>query len=72
MSATTRILWFCLLITSAAYLHGQAGGTGTILGTVTDSSGAVVAHIGVDITNVATGVTTHTQTTSSGDFAARF
>jgi hypothetical protein len=72
MSATTRIFWLCVLITSSAYLYGQAGGTGTIVGTVTDSSGAVVASAGVDITNVATGVTTHTQTTSSGDFSAPF
>ena len=72
MSTTTRVLWFCLLIASGAYLYGQGAGTGTILGTVTDSSGAVVAKASVDVTNVATGVTTHTQSTSSGDFSAPF
>jgi hypothetical protein len=61
MSATTRILWLCLLIASGALLYGQGAGTGTILGTVTDSSGAVVANASVDVTNIATGVTTHTQ-----------
>lgn len=72
MSTTTRILCLCLLIVSGAYLYGQGAGTGTILGTVTDSSGAVVANTGVDVTNVATGVTAHTQTTSSGDFSVPF
>jgi hypothetical protein len=72
MSATTRILWLCLLIASGALLYGQGAGTGTILGTVTDSSGAVVANASVDVTNIATGVTTHTQSTSSGDFNAPF
>jgi hypothetical protein len=69
MSATTRILSLCLLITSAAVsLFGQGGAYGTILGTVKDNSGAVVAKASVDVTNVATNVTKHTETTSSGDF----
>jgi Carboxypeptidase regulatory-like domain len=72
MSTTTRILCLCLLIASQVYLYGQGAGTGTIVGTVTDSSGATIANANVDITNVATSVTTHTQTTSSGDFSAPF
>lgn len=72
MSTMTRILGLCLLMVSGAYLYGQGAGTGTILGTVTDSSGAVVANAGVDVTNVATAVSTHTQTTSSGDFSVPF
>ena len=48
MSATTRVLCICLLITSgAALLYSQGGAYGTILGTVTDNSGAVVANAGV-------------------------
>src|SRR5437588_4679794 len=40
MSATTRILFLCLLFISATgLLYGQGGANGTILGTVTDSSG---------------------------------
>ncbi len=46
--------------------------TGTILGTVTDNSGAVVAKASVNITNVATGSVTHTETSSSGDYTAPF
>src|SRR5215467_8227937 len=69
MSAMTRIFSLCLLITSAAVsLYGQGGAYGTILGTVKDNSGAVVAKASVDVTNVATNVTKHTETTSSGDF----
>ena len=61
----------CLFaIVSAGLLHAQS--TGTILGTVTDNSGAVVAKASVNITNVATGSVTHTETSSSGDYTAPF
>ncbi len=73
MSATTRILSLCLLISLAAVsLFGQGGAYGTILGTVKDNSGAVVAKASVDVTNVATNVTKHTETTSSGDFTVPY
>ncbi|PYT76342.1 MAG: hypothetical protein DMG40_26325, partial [Acidobacteria bacterium] len=73
MSAKTRILLLCLLISSAAgVLYGQGGASGTILGTVTDSSGAVVANADIEVTNTATNVTSRTQTTSSGDFTVPF
>ncbi len=73
MSATTRILSLCLLISLAAVsLYGQGGAYGTILGTVKDNSGAVVAKASVDVTNVATNVTKHTETTSSGDFTVPY
>src|SRR3954454_12052747 len=69
MSATTRVLTICLLIFSAAaLLYSQGGAYGTILGTVTDNSGAVLANATVDVTNTATNVTTHVQTSTAGDF----
>src|ERR1700736_2310315 len=69
MSTMTRKFWLCwLVISSAGLLHGQGGAVGTILGTVKDNSGAVVAQAAVDVTNIATGVTNHTETTASGDF----
>ena len=58
MSATTRVLTLCLLIASATtLLYSQGGAYGTILGTVKDNSGAVVANAAVDVTNIATNVT---------------
>ncbi|PYX09986.1 MAG: hypothetical protein DMG88_04525, partial [Acidobacteria bacterium] len=55
-----------LLFLSAA-LHAQTGvSTGTILGTVTDPSGAVVPNAKVSITNKATGQVITTATSSSG------
>ena len=63
----------CLLILRRpALLYGQGGAYGTILGTVNDNSGAVVAKAGVDVTNIATNVTKHTETTSSGDFTVPY
>jgi len=61
----------CLFVIATAGLL-QAQSTGTILGTVTDNSGAVVAKASVNITNAATGSVTHTETSSSGDYTAPF
>ena len=71
MSTSTRVLTLCLIIASATtMLYGQGGAYGTILGTVTDNSGAVLANASVDVTNTATNVTNHVQTSSSGDYTA--
>ncbi len=74
MSTMTRNFLLCLLITlsTQVLLFGQAGATGTILGTVTDNSGAVVVNAAVAITNLATGVTKKTTTSSAGDFTAPY
>ena len=61
-----------LLLVSAGVAYGQAGGTGTILGTVTDTSGATVANAKVHVTNVATGVTTDMTTGSAGDYTTPY
>src|SRR4051794_32136280 len=55
------------LLTVAA-ATAQVGGTGTIQGTVTDPSGAVVAGASVTATNVDTGVQTARKTTDAGFF----
>ena len=69
MSTMARsFLQLLLLISSAGLLYAQGGAYGTILGTVTDNSGAVVANAKVDVTNTETGVVAHTKTSSSGDF----
>jgi len=73
MSTMTRnVLLFLLVISLGGLLYGQGGAVGTILGTVKDASGAVVAQAGVDVTNVATGVTKHTESTVSGDFTVPY
>jgi hypothetical protein len=55
MTFRIHTLFVCLLIlASAALLFGQGGAVGTILGTVTDTQGAVVANADVEITNIAT------------------
>lgn len=63
-------LGLCLLLTATATMFGQAGATGSILGTVTDSSGAVVPQVRITVTNLATGTQFHTLTSSSGDYLA--
>ena len=68
-----RSLVGCLLIiVSAGWLNAQIGAVGTILGTVVDNSGAVVAKASVDISNPATGVNNHVETGSTGDYTVPY
>lgn len=63
-----RTLWtFFTLLGMASAAYGQA--TGTILGTVTDTSGAVLPNATVEVTNTATSVTHRTRTTEAGDYS---
>src|ERR1700722_211397 len=59
-----------VMLVFAQTLWGQAGTTGSILGTVTDASGAVVPNAPVDVTNTATGVTVTVRSTAAGDYTA--
>src|ERR1700730_16207589 len=76
-NATMKVHHFVLAVclfffVSASLFYGQGGGNATILGTVTDSSGAVVGNAQVDVTNVATGVVSHTSTSANGDFTSPY
>ncbi len=51
-----------------ALISAQTAGEGTISGTVTDSSGAVISNATVTATNVATNVTTQRTSSSAGLF----
>jgi len=44
------------LLTIGSFLYGQSGTTGSIFGTVSDKSGAVLANAKVTATNASTGV----------------
>ena len=62
-----RQAFACLaLLGLSTSVFAQVGGTGTIQGTVTDPSGAVVSGASVSVTNVATGVQTDRKTTDAG------
>ena len=63
-------LCFTVLLMMAGRLFAQAGATGTILGTVTDSSGAIIPNAKVTVTNTETNVDFRTVTSSAGDFNA--
>ena len=52
----------------AATLAAQIAGSGSIQGTITDPSGAVIPGATVVATNTATGVKTERQSTSAGVF----
>ena len=63
-----RLLWNFVIVGIASVAFGQGGATGTILGTVSDSTGAVVGSATVTVTNTATGVAQRTQTTETGNY----
>ena len=68
-----RHVAYCFaLLLAAGSAFGQAGGTGTIQGTITDPSGAIVAGATVTATNLATGVRTDRKTTDAGFFVLSF
>ena len=70
MRITRIVLCLATLLAARSILFAQAGATGAILGTVTDSSGAVLAGAKITITNVATGVTFQTVSNSAGEYDA--
>jgi outer membrane receptor for ferrienterochelin and colicin len=59
---------FVFGITALTYSYGQATASGTVVGTVTDSSGAVVAGATVTITSDAIGLKRTTVTNSIGSY----
>lgn len=63
-------LCFIVLGILAGKLFAQAGATGTILGTVTDTTGAIVSNAKVTVTNTATNVEFRTVSSSTGDYNA--
>ena len=71
MRKRSLALWALLLVLATGTMFGQAGATGSISGTVTDSSGAVLPNVKVTVTNTATNQAYHTVTTSAGDYSAQ-
>src|SRR5882762_7711018 len=72
MKLPSLLLLVILSLGTAGSVNGQGGAYGTILGTVTDTSGAVVIKASVDITNMSTSVTKHTESTSGGDYTVPY
>src|ERR1039458_9584104 len=70
MRAIRMCLGLVVLLLVAGRMFGQAGATGTILGTVTDATGAIVPNVSVTVTNTGTNSAIKTVTSSSGDFNA--
>jgi len=62
------LLVFTLVICGSFFALGQGTDLGTIRGTVTDSSGAVVANASVTILDLATNTPRETTTNSRGEF----
>jgi hypothetical protein len=68
VSRCLRVSFFAwILFLSASISFGQLD-RGTITGTVTDPQGATVVNATINVTNIDTGVSTATTTTSAGDF----
>lgn len=63
------ILCLAVLLAMAGSLFGQGGADGTILGVVTDTTGALVPKASVEVMNVGTGVTHTTITNDSGEYS---
>src|SRR5271166_1474952 len=75
---TTKSTVACVLLSAASlllttpFLYGQSGTTGSIFGTISDKSGAVVAQAEVTATNTETGLKRNTSTNSTGYYRMEF
>ena len=69
-----RSLLFCLLfiLGAAGLVYGQGGDVGSIVGTVTEPTGAAVANAKVQVTNIATNITKEITTSDSGNFTVPY
>ncbi len=64
------IMWSLILVLASASLGvAQTGTTGTIIGTITDESGAIIPGAAVDVLDVATNARRSTTTGSRGEYA---
>jgi len=61
-----------MILTLAAWSFAQDLRTATVVGTVTDSTGAAVPGAQVNVVNVQTKVETHGQTTAQGEYYVPF
>ncbi|HEU0049569.1 MAG TPA: carboxypeptidase-like regulatory domain-containing protein, partial [Nitrososphaera sp.] len=71
MKSASRIVFLLIAVFSLAgtqFLFAQGTDLGTIRGTVTDSSGAVVPNAKVTVTDLGTGSTRETTTNAQGDY----
>lgn len=69
--APLLITAFLVLVCPWGSAFGQAI-TGTLMGTVHDSSGAVVASVKIAVTNTATGISKQAVTNSYGDYVVPY
>ncbi len=70
MSLTTRLVVGALAF--AALSLAQDVRTATLVGTVTDSTGAAVPNAAITVTNVQTQVVSHGETTADGNYYVPF
>ena len=70
MSTRKLILLFCSMVLSATSMWAQAV-YGTIVGTVTDATGAAVANAKITITDTGRDVTQNTTSNESGNYSQR-
>src|SRR5437868_14222797 len=70
-SRASRLLSCCLLLLAFALISSAQTGTGgTLLGTVTDPSGAVMPNVGITVTNTDTNQVSHLTTNQGGEYVA--
>ena len=69
-----RSLLLCVLFImgTAGQVYGQGGGVGTILGTISDSSAAIIAKAKVTVTNTATNINQVTESNDDGNYAVPY
>jgi hypothetical protein len=70
MSFRRISLFFVIAVVTVNMAFGQTGATGTILGTILDSTGAVLPNVKITVTNTATNAAFQTESNGAGDYNA--
>src|SRR5882762_9504496 len=72
MKLPSLLLCVLFIMGTAGQVYGQGGGVGTILGTITDSSAAVIAKAKLTVTNTATNISQVTESNDDGNYAVPY
>src|SRR5579875_4052095 len=68
LAVLSFVFVFLVTIVGPLVLLGQTSTSGTVVGTITDPSGAVVPNASVQLVNTQTNAVLNTQTNSAGEY----
>src|SRR6267142_2500587 len=72
MKLRSLLCFLLFILTIARPVYGQGGDVGSIVGTITDATGAAVANAKVRVTNIATNISKEITTNETGNYTVPY